>query len=196
LAVPFRFLAWLLLLTVLAPSASAMVGVGSATPNGNVVEERAGATGNLVVRYDYGTDLARMDRVGVGGGTRYYLHDGLGSVVGLTDSSGTLTDRWGYDAYGNPTRLEGSTTNPFLFNGQQYDSEEGLYFLRARYYAPQQGRFLTHDPLMGNSGDPQSLHRYLYANPDDKPQEAPTAILVAKALEALNQCIPSPKARK
>jgi RHS repeat-associated protein len=104
--------------------------------------------------------------VGIGGGTRYYLHDGLGSVVALTDSTGTLTDRWGYDAYGNPTRLEGNTLNPFLFNGQQYDDAEGLYFLRARYYAPQQGRFLTHDPLMGNSGDPQSLHRYLYANAD------------------------------
>lgn len=133
---------------------------------GNVVEERGGLIGNLVARYDYGVDLARMDRAGIGGGTRYYLHDGLGSVVALSDPAGAVTDRWGYDAYGNPTRLEGTTTNPFLFNGQQYDSEEGLYFLRARYYAPSQGRFLTHDPLMGNSGDPQSLHRYLYANAD------------------------------
>jgi len=35
---------------------------------------------------------------GSGGSTSYYyLHDGLGSVVGLTDSSGNVVNRYSYD---------------------------------------------------------------------------------------------------
>jgi RHS repeat-associated protein len=140
---------------------------------GNVVEERAGFTGNLVARYDSGLDLIRMDRGGV---ASYYVQDGLGSVVALTNTAGLVTDSYGYDAFGNPERLSGTTGNPFLFNGQQYDEAEGLYYLRARYYAPGQGRFITHDPLMGSEGDPQSLHRYLYAHADPVNNIDPTGM--------------------
>jgi RHS repeat-associated protein len=138
-------------------------------PYAQVAEERDGVTGNLVARNDMGIDLARMDRFAAGvatGDASYYLHDGLGSTVALTNSSGVLTDTYGYDTFGNPSHLAGSTANVFLFNGQQYDEETGLYYLRARYYAPGQGRFLNHDPLMGNDSDPLSLHRYLYAGAD------------------------------
>jgi RHS repeat-associated protein len=150
---------------------------------GNVVEERAGFTGNLVARYDSGLDLIRMDRGGV---ASYYVQDGLGSVVALTNTAGLVTDSYGYDAFGNPERLSGTTANPFLFNGQQYDEAEGLYYLRARYYAPGQGRFITHDPLMGSGGDPQSLHRYLYANADPVNNTDPTGMYtVSESMFAL-----------
>jgi RHS repeat-associated protein len=144
---------------------------------GNVVEERAGLTGTLIARYDSGLDLIRMDR---GGFASYYVQDGLGSVVALTNSAGLVTDSYGYDAFGNSERLSGTTANPFLFNGQQYDETEELYYLRARYYAPGQGRFITHDPLMGKSGDPQSLHRYLYANADPVNSIDPTGMMTTK----------------
>ncbi len=50
----------------------------------------------------------------------------------------------------------------------------GLYFLRARYYDPQAGRFLSHDPLLGNNENPVSLHRYLYTSADPVNRVDPT----------------------
>ena len=58
-----------------------------------------------------------------------------------------------------------STPNTVLFNGQQQD-ETGLYYLRARTYDPKTGRFLSHDPELGKSKEPTSLHRYVYASND------------------------------
>ena len=46
--------------------------------------------------------------------------------------------------------VAGGTPNSFLFAGQQYDQNLGLYYLRARYYAPTLGRFLSQDPFAGD----------------------------------------------
>jgi RHS repeat-associated protein len=147
---------------------------------GNVVEERQAGAGLLLARYDYGQDMISMTRSGV---VRFYTFDGLGSTNTLTDASGNVTDRYGYDAYGNPTQLTGNSTNAFLFNGQEYDSETGLYYLRARYYAPGQGRFITHDPMIGGEGDPLSLHRYLYANADPVNNIDPTGMVNLRLID-------------
>jgi RHS repeat-associated protein len=49
------------------------------------------------------------------------------------------------------------------YRGEQYDSDLGLYYMRARYYNPLTGRFLSRDPEHGIPTDPASLHKYLYA---------------------------------
>jgi RHS repeat-associated protein len=51
-------------------------------------------------------------------------------------------------------------------SGEQYDPDLGLYYLRARYYNPATGRFLSRDPLDGKAIDPKTLHKYLYAGGD------------------------------
>ena len=51
-------------------------------------------------------------------------------------------------------------------SGEQYDPDLGLYYLRARYYNPATGRFLSRDPEDGQPNDPASLHKYLYAAGD------------------------------
>jgi len=56
--------------------------------------------------------------------------------------------------------------SPSYYRGEQYDSDLGLYYLRARYYNPATGRFLSRDPLDGNRKEPASPHKYLYANGD------------------------------
>jgi RHS repeat-associated protein len=108
----------------------------------------------------------------------FYVYDGAGSVRQLADSNGTPTDEYEYDAYGNSFTKQGTTPNNYLYRGEQFDSDLGLYYLRARYYNPTTGRFLTRDPQSGHPILPMSLQKYLYAsgNPvnriDPRGQEA------------------------
>ncbi len=81
----------------------------------------------------------------------------------LTDADGAVTDSYIYDAFGNLRDHLGNSDNRYLYAGEQYDADSGLYYLRARYYDPGSGRFLTHDPYIGNPHEPVTLHRYLYA---------------------------------
>ena len=96
----------------------------------------------------------------------FYVYDGGGSVRQLTNTAGVVTDNYDYDAFGNKINSTGSTPNNYLYRGEQYDPDLGLYYLRARYYNPMTGRFLSRDPEEGYSKDPKSLHKYLYANGD------------------------------
>ena len=52
------------------------------------------------------------------------------------------------------------------YRAEQYDSDLGLYYLRARYYNPVTGRFLSRDPEDGYIGEPATLHKYLFADGD------------------------------
>lgn len=53
-------------------------------------------------------------------------------------------------------------TNPFLYAGEVYDKESGFYYLRARYYDPKMGRFVSEDTYKGQVDNPLSLNRYTY----------------------------------
>jgi RHS repeat-associated protein len=96
----------------------------------------------------------------------YYGYDGAGSVRQLTNSAGVVTDTYEYDAFGNKINSTGTTPNNYLYRGEQYDSDLGLYYLRARYYNTMTGRFVSMDPENGIVTDPKTLHKYLYANGD------------------------------
>jgi RHS repeat-associated protein len=104
----------------------------------------------------------------------YYLHDGQMSTRLLTDAAGVVTDRYDYDAFGNTVFAQGTTVNPFLYNGQQLDPNVGFYYLRARYYDQQVGRFTAMDPFEGRIFDPASLHPYSYAHNDPVNRHDPT----------------------
>ncbi len=78
--------------------------------------------------YDYGIDLISMtDPLN---GQFYYHYDGLGSVRGLSDNSGSINATYSYDAFGQPSLMTGSIDNGFLFTGEQMDTETGLIYLR------------------------------------------------------------------
>lgn len=85
------------------------------------------------------------------GGTYYYLFDGLGSVVALTDLNGAAANRYAYDPYGNPiaTGTSGSIANPWRFAGGYYDAGTNLYKFGTRYYEPNVGRWAQPDPIAG-----------------------------------------------
>ena len=59
-------------------------------------------------------------------------------------------------------------------SGEQYDSDLSLYYLRARYYNPATGRFLSRDPYDGDAKIPATLHKYLYAGGDPVNLKDPT----------------------
>jgi RHS repeat-associated protein len=96
--------------------------------------------------------------------TSYYGYDGHGSVRYLTDTTGAITDTYDYDAFGNLIASTGSTPNLYLFAGEQYDPDLGLYYNRARYMDTRVGRFWGMDTDEGDDDNPLSLHKYLYAN--------------------------------
>ena len=89
------------------------------------------------------------------------LKDPLGSVVGLTGSSKTITDRYQYEPYGASTHTSGTSLNNYQFAGQANDFNN-LYFMRNRYYLPAIGRFISRDP----SGLGGGTNMYAYAGDD------------------------------
>ena len=60
----------------------------------------------------------------------------------ITDNNGSVTETYQTDAFGVPTQVQGTSAQPFQFTGQQQD-DNGLIYLRARYYDPTSGRFLS-----------------------------------------------------
>jgi len=81
-------------------------------------------------------------------------------------SAGRATVTYDYDAFGNLLHSTGTTPNNYLYSGEQFDPDLGLYYNRARYLNVSTGRFWTMDTFEGRSQDPLSLHKYLYAGAD------------------------------
>jgi RHS repeat-associated protein len=106
--------------------------------------------------YVYGLDLI-SSTVNSTGAQTYYLYDGLGSTMNLTSApSGNSTQGYAYDVFGATPGGPPPGSNQWLFTGEQRDNDSGMYYLRARYYDPVIGRFLTRDPLPGG-------HPYMYS---------------------------------
>jgi RHS repeat-associated protein len=128
-----------------------------------VVLQESGPDGNI--SYAYGLGLISESSSAF---NNFYHYDGLGSVVGLTDAAGKLAGRYVYDAWGQPDLSapgpQLGTKNKFRFTGEALDPGTQLYYLRARYYDPTLGRFMTKDPFMGFDHSPSAhLNRYTYA---------------------------------
>ncbi|MCC6743298.1 MAG: RHS repeat-associated core domain-containing protein [Acidobacteria bacterium] len=129
----------------------------------SVAAEVAGGT--AVSRYDSGTDLIRSELAGEG--ERWYGRDAMGTTTSLTSSTGALTARAEYDAWGERIAETGATANRVGFTGYREDAETGLDHAINRYYSPDTGRFTTHDPLTEldrpeRLNQPQGLNLYPY----------------------------------
>ena len=98
-----------------------------------------------------------------GTGTVFYAFDERGNVAQRTNSSGSATSTDLYDAYG---KKRSGPADVFGFGGQAgyyTDAETGLILCTNRHYDPQQGRFLTRDPI-GYAGG-INLYSYTGNNP-------------------------------
>jgi len=130
-----------------------------------VIEEVSG--GAVQREYTYGLQRINENQIVSGTWTpSFYGYDGGGTVRQLTNLAAAVTDRYNYDAFGNLLNSSGTTPNNYLYRGEQYDPDLNLYYLRARYYNPLTGRFMSLDPENGKPIDPKTLHKYLYAGGD------------------------------
>ena len=141
-----------------------------------LVEYTGTGTGRQPQRtYTYGLDLISQRTV-AGGLVEFFSNDALGTTrfltrfdPGVTSLDGQLgeltTQTFTYDAYG--LLASGSATataTAYLYTGEQWDNDVGAYYLRARWYLPEWGRFLSRDTIEGTPNDPLSLHKYLYCS--------------------------------
>ncbi len=82
-----------------------------------------------------------------GGAISYYVYNAHGDTTALFDTNGNRVYKYDIGAFGNNLSNSGTgTAAKFVYNGQYYDSETGLYYLRNRYYDPTTGRFTQEDP--------------------------------------------------
>jgi RHS repeat-associated protein len=114
--------------------------------------------------YIYSPSGMLLARLQPNGDLHYYHGDIRGSVVMLTDESANITHQYRYDDFGNITNHSEpvNDTNPFKYvgvYGVEYELED-LYYMRARYYKPSIGRFLSEDPIW---------HTNLYPYADNNP---------------------------
>lgn len=92
----------------------------------------------------------------------YYLYNGHGDVIQIVDTDGNIVNSYEYDEWGNITYQVEGITNSFKYSGEVYDEETGLYYLRARYYDPSIGRFISEDTYEGQIDNPLTLNLYTY----------------------------------
>jgi RHS repeat-associated protein len=146
---------------------------------------------DLSAKYVYanGMLLARYDASPAD--THYYHHDGLGSIIGMTNENGWVEQSYFYDEFGILLGSWGTTSNHYLYTGQEYDSEMSgteLYNLRARYYRAEIGRFMSEDPVLVSRRKscpvlqarypPQGLNKYAYVRNNSMNYSDPTGLSI------------------
>jgi RHS repeat-associated protein len=110
-----------------------------------------------VVQREYTYGLQRISQYQVIGNLwtpSFYVYDGAGSVRQLANAAGAVTDTYEYDAFGVTLSHTGTMPNNYMYRGEQYDPDLGLYY-RARYYNSLTGRFLSRDPEAGKPAAPK-----------------------------------------
>ena len=129
-------------------------------PNGSIIDR--------TYIYIHAQPIAMFDGDMESGSKYFYLHDRLGSVRAVVDSSGDVVNRYTYEPYGTDFTAETEETvdNPFKFTGQYHDEEIEQYHLRARQYDIYAARFTARDAVTGMLIQPLTLHRYLYCAND------------------------------
>ena len=120
-------------------------------------------TNGVVTKYVYGKGLIGEE---VGSVFKTYHFDCRGSTIAITNASGTITDKFSYDTYGKLISRTGTTKIIFGYNGRDgvVTDNNGLIYMRARYYSPEMKRFINADIVAGGISNAITLNRFAYAN--------------------------------
>ena len=108
----------------------------------------------------------------------YYLTSRNNSVEEIYNSSGTKTKNYNYTAYG----MMGASVEGYTYTGEQQE-KNGLIYLRARYYKPEYGQFISKDTYKGTTTNILSQNQYTYVenNPVKYVDSSGNVVAVAKA---------------
>jgi RHS repeat-associated protein len=138
-------------------------------------------SGGLAALLSASAPLARAVEV-----EKFYHLDAVGSVRAITDTNGSVLERFDYHPYGEDVAPP-STSNTRRFTSKERDPETaalgGLDYFGARYYFGRVARFTSVDPVYNwneNLSDPQRWNKYAYArnnplryvDPDGRSSEA------------------------
>ena len=128
--------------------------------------------------YVYGLGL--ISRIKPDNTTRYYHGDFRGSTVAMTDASAVITHKYQYDEFGTVLQKVEQDENRFRYVGLHGVMHEDslLYFMRARYYDAEVGRFLSEDPVW-------SVNLYAYAENNPLKYNDPKGTVVTGNVEAV-----------
>jgi RHS repeat-associated protein len=140
----------------------------------NAVYTNGGATDDPVVR-------AAATGAGTYGTASYYHADGLGSIVGTSNNADATTQTERFDAWGNKLSGTVSQSAQYGFTGREPD-ETGLVYMRARYYSPGLGRFVSRDPIGMKGG----LNPYVYCENSPTNCSDPSGLLPQSPLANFN----------
>lgn len=94
----------------------------------------------------------------------WYRLDNRGSVTNIVDVDDEVVKSYTYDAYGN-TSSSDTFVNSFAYTGTVIDTETGLYYMNARYYDPETGRFISEDTYRGDGEVFWHLYAYCHGDP-------------------------------
>ena len=98
------------------------------------------ASGGSAMLYLYGVGhLAQVE----GASTEWFLGDALGSVRQVVDDGGEVVLARDYAPFGVVFSESGAGSSGYGFTGKQWDTDVELLFLRARFYDPSDGRFVS-----------------------------------------------------
>lgn len=118
-----------------------------------------------------GNDLiATVERAGTATTTHIIHTDHLGGTTAVTNADGDIVQAIDYYPYGSLRINDRNTTldEGRKFTGHEYDIVPTLYYMRARYYDPSRGQFVSQDSAFWEEverllEDPQQLNSYSYA---------------------------------
>ena len=127
----------------------------------DIVQELAGTTPTVDMLNGVRTD--ERHTCNCNGAPRSLLTDALGSVIALTNSSGSVETEYTYDPFGSASATGTVSSNTSQFTGRENDAT-GLHYYRARYYSPSLQRFIAEDPT-GFSGGDENLFGYVGNSP-------------------------------
>ena len=122
--------------------------------NSQTSQNLIGTDGNILATQRYGSDH-----------TDYLLYhkDIQGSTTSLVKEDGSVDATYQYTDFGQTTiNGDNKAENEVCYTGGIYDQSTGLYYLNARYYNPEDGRFVTEDSYRGEVDDPDTGHLYGY----------------------------------
>ena len=125
------------------------------------IERRAGSDFRYFIHTPGGALLYSMDASS--DARSFYHFDEMGNTLFITDDAGATIGSYAYTPFGQMINASGGLDNPFTWQGQSgvMDEGNGLYYIRARYYDANMGRFISRD--IKKSIIPNQLNPYQYA---------------------------------